>query len=485
MKSLTYRISVLAATALLTGLGACGGGGDDSHDNVIPPPPPATGVVSAGVITGFGSVYLNGVRYDMSAAQVSVNGEAAVEADLKVGQYVQLRGHANGTTHYADVIRYHNVLEGPVTAVDLNSSSFQALGQTVKVTSQTSLGDEIVPASIEGLAVDDVVEVSGLVSSTGVIEATRVDIKPDSGPFDVTGYVSNLLTATKRFNINALVVDYSTANMADFATGEPAAGNLVLVKGFNFNTDGSFVATRVELRSDDWIKPAAGDEFEIEGLITDFVSATEFKVTGAPVTTTPTTVYEHGTAADLANDVLVEVEGTANAAGVLVALKVKFKEINEIRIVAPIEALKAADGTMTLIGLVVSTDEGTRYEDKSVAALRDLSFGDLVVGNWVDVRGYEEPTGSNAVTATRVVRIDPADAVRLRGQFREQAKPSFKILSVPVVTSVTTRFVLEEGIRLTMDEFFTQAPDELVEAWGDWGNGLLSAKRVEIKVNDD
>ena len=308
------------------------------------------------------------------------------------------------------------------------------MGQTVLVTSLTSLGDEIVPASIEGLAIDDVVEVSGLVSSTGVIEATRVDIKPDGGPYDVTGYVSNLLTATKRFNITALVVDYSTANMEDFATGEPAAGDLVLVKGFKFNTDGSFVATRVELRSDDWIKPDAGDELEIEGLITDFKFATDFKVAGAPVTTTPTTMYEHGTVNDLANDVLVEVEGTANATGVLVALKVKFKEINEIRIVAPIEVLTAADATMELLGLVVSTDEGTRYEDMSTAALRDLSFGDLVVGNWVDVRGYEDPAGSNAVTATRVVRIDPSDVVRLRGPFLEPTKPSFKILSVTVST---------------------------------------------------
>jgi hypothetical protein len=121
----------------------------------------------------------------------------------------------------------------------------------------------------------------------------------------------------------------------------------------------------------------------------------------------------------------------------------------------------------------------------SAAALRNLGFDDLVVGNWVDVRGYEEPAGSNAVTATRVVRIDPLDVVRLRGPYLETAKPAFKILSVPVVTGETTRFVLEEGIRLTADEFFTQAPGEIVEAWGDWGFGLLGATRVEIKVNDD
>jgi hypothetical protein len=450
----------------------------------VPPPVASTGVVSTGVITGFGSVYVNGVRYDTSAAQVSVNGAAAAESALKVGQYVQVKGHSQGTAHYADVIRYHNVIEGPIASIDVAASSFVAMGQTVLVTSDTSLGDEIKPASIEGLAVADVVEVSGIVSSQGAITATRVDIKPDGGPFDVTGYVANLLPGVKRFNINALVVDYSSASMEDFTTGQPSVGDLVLVKGFTFSQDGSFVATRVELRSDDWIKPAAGDDVQVEGAITDFVSPTDFKVAGQPVTTTPTTLYEHGTVANLANDVLVEIEGTANATGVLVALKVKFKEISAIRIVAQIEELTGGT-SMKLLGLAVATDPSTRYDDKSALDLRDFDFGDLAVGTWVDVRGYQEPAGSNSVTATQVVRIDPATAVRLRGPYLDPARPNFHILSVQVATTDATKFVLEEGIRLTESEFFTQAPGEIVEVWGSWAASVLTAERAEIKVNDD
>ncbi len=482
MNSLVHRFSILVAAALIAGLTACGG---DSHDDRESNPVPETGVLSAGVITGFGSIYLNGIRYDTSAAQVSVNGVAAAESELRVGQFVQLRGHAHGVARNADVIRYHNLLEGPITAIDAGASSFVALGQTVLVTSQTSLGDEIVPASIDGLASGDVVEVSGLVSTSGVVTATRVDIKPDGGPFDVTGYVSNLRPETSRFDLNALVVDYSGANMEDFTAGQPAVGDLVLVKGSSFNGDGSFVAIRVELRSDDWLEPNAGDDLEIEGLISDFVAATDFKVAGAPVTTTSATAYEHGTVADLANDVLVEVEGMANAAGVLVAIKVKFKENSEIRIVAPIDEIVVADGEITLLGLAVSTDGDTRYEDKSALALRTLALADLVVGNWVDVRGYEEPAGSNAVTATRVVRIDSSDAVRLRGRYLAADQPAFRILSVPVATGEATRFVLEDGIRLTSAEFFTLAPGQIVEVWGAWGAGVLAAERAEIKVNDD
>ena len=482
MKGLTDRFSVAALAALLIGLSACGG--SDSDDKVVPPPEPTVRLVSVGTITGFGSVYVNGVRYRTTDAQIIMNDVAAGESALKVGHYVEVKGHShNSADHDADVIRYHNVLEGPITSIDETAESFVAMGQLVQVTAETAFGDDIKTASIAGLVVGDVVEVSGMVTTLGVIDATRIDIKPDAGPYDVTGYVSGLVLGTHRFNVNALLVDYSSANMDDFPTGQPADGDLVLVKGFTFNVDGSFVATRVELRSDDWLKAAAGDVLEVEGAITDFESATKFNVAGRAVTTTPTTLYEHGTVANLANDVLVEVEGTADAAGVLVALKVKFKQVSEIRIVAQI--MNKDSPYLEILGLQVATSDVTHYEDMSVLALRNLSFADLAVGNWVDVRGYEEPVGSNRVTATRIVRVDAQEAVRLRGPFLDPAWPDFQILSVPVTTSDTTRFVLEGGVRLTQSEFFAQAVDQFVEAWGMWSDAAIAAERVEIKVAED
>lgn len=482
MRSLTDRITLAALAALLIGLSACGG--SDSDDKVVPPPEPTVGLVSVGTITGFGSVYVNGVRYRTTDAQVVMDDQATTESALKVGHYVEVKGHShNSADHDADIIRYHNVLEGPITSIDKTDEWFVAMGRRVQVTAETAFGDGIETASIAGLFVEDVVEVSGMVTTLGVIEATRIDIKPDSGPYDITGYVSGLVLDTHRFNVNALVVDYSSANMDDFPTGQPTDGDLVLVKGFTFNTDGSFIATRVELRSDDWLKADAGDVLEVEGVITDFVSATTFNVAGRAVTTTPTTLYEHGTAAGLANDVLVEVEGTADAAGVLVALKVKFKQVSEIRIVAQI--MNKDSPYLEILRLQVATNDVTHYEDMSAVELRDLSFADLTIGTWVDVRGYEDPVGSNRVTATRIVRVDTQEAVQLRGPFLNPEAQTFHILSVPVTTGETTRFVLEGGVRLTQSEFFTQAVDQFVEAWGTWSDPAIAAERVEIKVAED
>lgn len=485
MKVPATRIPVVTLSALLLVLGACSSS-DSNQDGGTPPPPSATtGVLSTGVITGFGSVYLNGERYGTSDVAVTMDDQAADPSQLRVGQYVELKGHQHGAGDLdADVIRYHNLLEGPVSSIDVGAGSLVAMGQTVLATLDTVFGDDITPASLEGLAVGDVVEVSGVVPRDGAIDATRIDVKPDGGPYDVTGYVSTVSVAGRRFDLGGLVVDYSTANMEDFATGDPAVGDLVLVKGFTFLADGAFLAIHIELRSEDRLVAGPGDLVEVEGIIADYVSVTSFKVADWKVTTTANTEYEHGTSADLANGVRVFVKGVADATGVLVAHKIAFREVSEVRVVAQVGAIAPYD-ELVLLGVEVATTGTTVYRDMSALSLRDFGLDDVVVGTWLDVRGYEEPAGSGRVVATHVVRIDPADGVQLRGPFRDPAPPSFDILSVRVTISDATRFVLEGNVRLTATEFFGQAPGELVEAWGTWSEPLLSAQRVEIKISDD
>jgi hypothetical protein len=490
MKGWANRFSLLAVAAVLVGLGACSD--SDSNKDTTPPPVTKT-VVTNGVITGFGSVYVNGVRYGTDDVSLTMDDRPGDLLQLRVGQYVEVKGHTHLYWNYAetsaDIIRYHNVLEGPITSIDVVAGSFVAMGQTVRVSLDTVFGDDIVPASIEGLALDDVVEVSGIVPVDGVILATRIDIKPDAGPYDVSGYITGVTAAEHLFDINALAVDYSTANMEDFEDADPAVGDLVKVTGSTFLADGTLVALHVELRSDDYLAAGPGDIVEVEGAIEDFVSTTDFRVAGWDVTTTAETTYEHGTAANLADGVLVMVKGIADANGVLVAHKIAFREVSTIRIVAQLDAISPY-GDLELLGVDVSVTETTVFQDMSALALREFHIADLAVGNWLDVRGYEDPVGSGKVVATHVVRIDPdpESVVRMRGPFRNPAPPDFDILSVLVRTSDATCLIVE-GLtckdRMTAADFFAAAEGELVEAWGIWNAPVLSAVKVEIKVSDD
>jgi hypothetical protein len=478
-------IATFVGTVAVAVLSSCGG--DGGNGDTPPPPPPTQTVFTSGPISGFGSVYVNGVRYETASTDIEIDGAKASLSDLRVGQVIDLKGHVQGGSSSADLIRYSHNLEGPITSVDVEGLKFVAMGQTVLVDSDTLFGEGIDPATIEGLQVDDVVEVSGLIDGEGRIEATRVDPWAGSGPYDVFGTASEVNAAGKTF----LTVDYSEANIEDFPSGSPEDGDLVLVTGFEFGEGGEFLATRVELRYDQQMLPDAGDKVHIAGLITNFVSPTDFDVAGAPVTTTSSTVYENGTVADLALDVRVCVEGTLNAEGVLVAERVRFALEQEIRIVSTVDAISPYG--LEILGLTVALTPDTRFEDGRGAGLTLIDMTDINPGDWVEVRAYEYPAGSGEVVATRVTLLNEQDEQRMRGPFRNPAAPAFEILTVDVMTTDGTRFVVEDpaagggsgGEIITAAEFFATAVGELVEARGAWNGTVLTATHAIIKTCDD
>lgn len=88
-------------------------------------------IVSSGVITGFGSVYINGVRFNTDNAAFSTDDKDNDSEDaLEVGMVVTLEGAmgANGETPTASKIKYNASAEGPVSEVNLAEQSFTVLG---------------------------------------------------------------------------------------------------------------------------------------------------------------------------------------------------------------------------------------------------------------------------------------------------------------------------------------------------------------------
>lgn len=350
MNKLTARISAVLAAAAL---GTCGGGsGGGSAAGGAPTT--TTPIVTTGTITGFGSVYVNGVRYDTSRASVYKDDDRATENDLRIGQIVRVRGSVaeDGGSGRADRIDFDDNVEAPIDSIDLTNGVMVALGQTVLVSGDTSFDDDISPRSLAGLAVGDLVEVSGFVDSTGRILATRIERDDDGGPYEVTGKVAELDTVARRFTIGGLRVGYSAAMLEDFPSGAPSTGDTVEVKGTQVTADGTLLATKVELEFDSRGRSRDNSDddhdIEIEGLITRFVDATDFDVAGRPVRTTSTTRYEDGVVGDLATDVKVEVEGQYDAQGVLIAEKVDFKRDNAVRLEGPVTAIDASGAVSVL-----------------------------------------------------------------------------------------------------------------------------------------
>jgi hypothetical protein len=139
-----------------------------------------TGIV--GVITGFGSVFVNGLEVAYTpATPVTVDGVSEPDASLKVGQLATIVASDDNGFHAVSIDLRHEV-SGPVTSVIPNGGSsiganpdganpdgerFVVAGQTVAIDGATEGERTVHPG--------DWVAVSGLREPDGVIAASRID----------------------------------------------------------------------------------------------------------------------------------------------------------------------------------------------------------------------------------------------------------------------------------------------------------------------
>lgn len=427
MNSGSARALVMAAIAC--GVVACGGGGGGGSTAGID----RLGI-SSGTITGFGSIFVNGVEWRTSGAGISVDDGPGTEADLRLGQVVTVRGtlDANGAGGRAESIDFDNEVEGPIASIDAAAASFVVLGQVVLTSPDTVFDDSIV-GGFAGLAVGDEVEVSGYRDAAGAIRATRVEQHDAGDDFEVKGVVSGLDPVAKTFLLGSLVVNYAGAVLEDFGSDTLGNGDFVEVEG-DF-AGGVLVADKVE--REDEISGDAGDESEVEGYITRFVSPADFDVAGVRVTTNAGTEFEGGTAADLALDLKVEVEGEFNAAGVLVADEVEIRvqpDDADVEIAGAVTALQA--GGFAIQGVQVKVTPTTLWKDDSNAALPTFSLADLRLGDYVEIRGAEDGSAAaNDVIATRVERDDDDDESILRGPVQAENEPDLTVLGITIDTT--------------------------------------------------
>ena len=472
-----FKISTVCLAAVLTALlVACGGSGSASSTSS-----PAA-VITTGSITGFGSIFVNGVHFQTSGATIRKNGTAVDESQLAVGEVARVKGSKNdgNETGVADTIEVDENVVGPIATIDTTHSLVTVLGQTVKINGGTSFSQDIQPAGIAGLTAGDVIRVSGFIDSSGNIVATRIERNGPGAPLQVLGAVSNLDTTAHTFHVNALIVNYASANLTGFASGQPSTGDLVEVQGTAFDAT-TLTLTAMHVTREQSDEEEAGDhrDTEREGLITRFASATDFDVAGKPATTTSSTVYRNGTAADLVLNAKVEVEGTLDSSSVLVASVVTFRHNGGIELESQVIAVDTTAGTINLLGVAVTVTSMTELEDKSSAHVQKFSLTDISVGDTIDVHGFESPVGSGKVVVTRLEREPASSTVSVQGSFTAGTSPDFTVLGITIDASSAT-LKGADGATLALANFLSQAVGHGVEVSGTLSGSVVTASEIRI-----
>jgi hypothetical protein len=289
----------------------------------------------------------------------------------------------------------------------------------------------------------------------------------------VKGTVQALDSVAHTFRINTLTIDFSAAT----PSGTLANGNDVVVRGSAFAPSGALLATRVQLVGAPAV--AANDRGQISGVVTSFTSAADFVVGEQRVLTDASTqVNLHG--ATLGVNVRVEVQGTFNAGGALVARIVEVKPQTLSLVRGLVDSVSSANSSVTVLGVSVALTSTTSLEDRSSQHVRFFSLADVRTGDYVEVRGTPNADGSGLI-ATLIERDKPETRSYVQGLVRAVSEPNFTILTVTVATDGQTHFNTAGGPTQAAAQFFGQALNKNVSVRGTVVGSVLLADRVQIR----
>lgn len=401
----------LLAAAIMGSLTGCGGA-DLTEEQIGEAVRQLSGSgVSVGTVTSqrANSVTVNGVQFDLQAANISVNGDSGSQTDLELGQVVSIKAdYFTDGTATATVLEYHGSLEGPIDNIDAETASLIVMGQRIIIKNDTQFDD----TDLNTLIVGQIVEVSGVVNTKGQIEASYIGLcDQDTLEFGVVGSVSALDTTAQTFKINDLTIGYSQASDLDLVEDLLADNTFVNLYGtLSTDSNGQRILQAIEIELDEAMETEDGNLVEISGFVSTTLENGVFSLSGLTIKVTDDTSFDYGDSSLLGLDTHVEVEGVVNSDGTITAKYIYAEPENEIDIMAIIEAIDLENNTFTALGKTFSINANTLIADQGDYEDYDewessLSLSDLKVGDLIEISAYPS-SNEQILTATYIERLE-------------------------------------------------------------------------------
>ncbi len=122
-----------------------------------------TGII--GMITGYGSIFVNGIEIETeNNATISIDGMVVKAHDFEIGEVVEVLTLDTNTHTQAQHINIRHEIIGPVSHYDYDQSTAVILGHTIQLTNTINTAVEL----------GDTLAVSGFTDPSGLIHATHI-----------------------------------------------------------------------------------------------------------------------------------------------------------------------------------------------------------------------------------------------------------------------------------------------------------------------
>jgi hypothetical protein len=328
-----YKFSKIWAPGLLliALLQGCGGGGSSASNTATPQ-------VANGLVTGFGSVFVDGVEIeDANASVVTENMDGSTtNSVLQMGQRIRVDHDGKGT---ASKVTVDASVIGKVSNADTNAGTLTVAGQSITTNTDASVGPVTVWAGgytgIADIVVNtDYVEVHGTpvydsVNHIYKVAASRIQKLALVSTIKVSGKISNINTGAKTFSLNGLTVNYANAILRPASVTALINDMVVSVFGPTSNLSGTtLTATNLKVnRLQD--SNVSNTVAQVGGQVSNYdAGAKTFEVQGVTIQFNGSTVVGPLASSTVANNAYVKVSGTVGNDGSITATNIQVREQN-------------------------------------------------------------------------------------------------------------------------------------------------------------
>jgi len=465
---LALAVKLVLAGAIAGSLVACGGSGSGSSDSGS-----ASSGTSVGPVSGFGSVYVNGTRFETSGSVSSDDGIER-EGQLEKGMILKVRGRWDDDGQgQADRLDYDDSVRGPLQSATWNdidgTGSLLVAGQQIQVDGQTVFKGAT-PVALAGAAANTYrVRVSAWRLDDGSFRASYVGAKLIGEDFDdvneveIEGEISNLDALLQTFQINGIDVDYQSAQFDDDLDRDDLSNGLIVeVEGFI--ESGVLIAKEID-DEDDLFE--SNDDVEIAGAISgDYdEAARQFQLNGVTVQVDGSTEFDDGLReSGLSDGLLVKVEGVFRN-GVLIADEIEPRD-GDAELDGRIEAKN--DNELVVSGVTVMLTGATLIEnddDDDRVIMRAQDLESLRVGDFVEVEGRQRTSDSGGYLEAIKIEKDDDDGndYEMEGRVTAVTSDSVTVLGLTMTRGTADLAGISVGDEVEVAYVLNSGGDYVVE----------------------
>ncbi len=442
-------------TVAATGLAACGGAGQS--DSITATDTKGTAL---GTVSGFGSIIVDGTRYNDEQATITTENAAGVTTeasldDVALGMQVEV----SATGDNANEVVIHTTVIGPIES--LSSNGFIAAGQQIQVDGDTYF---VGASGVSDLSVGDMVGVHGVRDSNDVIQADRVRLRaPDADRLiRIVGVIRDLDATAQTFRLGQLTVDYSNDPRIIPQDATLANGRAVVVFSDALPTAGTLQASGLRLLRSTLID---GRRIRVAGLIRDLdPDALAFRLHWATIDASQAE-FVNGRATDLANGRRARVLGTVRIG----EDGVRMIEAQKVWTLGDQDDPVAISGAIRdFAGAASFTGRGVAI-DASGQAVTFLNGSAENLADGVLVRIKGTPSGDKVVAETVQFYEPDTDRLRTVAGFIRNLSPNDNTFQI-----------FQATVRVNADTVITHA-DGSAATSTDLQNGLWAVVRGDIR----